>query len=130
MIVQLERKILKEVGERDEFREELKSYQDPELLKLYVKSDDRLALMAVEVVKFTGSYRVICQRIQEQVFQAKNRGNSTSPKSKSASSLAKRSPANSKWLLFRQKNKSGRLRFPPPLPNKGRSIHHQSTLVP
>jgi hypothetical protein len=95
----------------------LETYKDPELLKLYVKSDDRLALMALEVVKFTGSYRVICQRIQDQLFK---RRNGAGLKSKSSSlSLAKRTTAASKWSLFRQRNKSGRLKFPPPLPTKG-----------
>jgi hypothetical protein len=117
MIGQLEQKILREVEERDAFRKELDTYQDPELLKLYVKSDDRLALMALEVVKFTGSYRVICQRIQDQLFKRKN-GAGLKTKS-SSSSLVKRSTANMKWSLFRQRNKSGRLKFPPPLPTKG-----------
>lgn len=109
MVAQLESRILQEIDERDLFRSQLKTYQDPELVKLYTRSDDKLSILSLEVLKFTGSHRVINKRIQDCLMSKRP----MIKESYGAESVV------SKWRLFSAaKPQTKKLRFPPPVPHK------------
>ncbi len=112
MVAQLESRILQEIDERDLFRSQLRTYQDPELVKLYTRSDDKLSILALEVLKFTGSHRVINKRIQDCLMAKRP----MIKESYGAESVV------SKWRLFSAaKPHTKKLRFPPPVPHKTHS---------
>ena len=114
MLDQLESRIVKEVEEREFFRKQLKTYRDPQLVKLYTDSDDKLSILSLEVVKFTSSFRIIEQKIQDRLL-----GKRSSPPRDRAALAAN---TVTRWKFFRStRPPSRRLRFPPPVPRKVKS---------